>query len=37
MTPSTGLYIGMPLAMQSLGAVLFALGFAGVALSLIKK
>lgn len=37
MTPSTGLYIGMPLAMQSLGAVLFALGFAGVALSLVKK
>jgi hypothetical protein len=37
MVPTTGLYIGMPLVMQSLGAVLFALGFAGVALSLIKK
>jgi hypothetical protein len=37
MYPNVGLYLGMPSVMQSLGAILFALGFAGVMLSFVKK
>ena len=37
MYPNVGLYLGMPSVMQSLGAILFALGFAGVLLSFVKK
>jgi hypothetical protein len=37
MYPNVGLYLGMPAVMQSLGAILFALGFAGVMLSFVKK
>jgi len=37
MSGGVGLYIGMPLFMQSLGAVLFAAGMAGILLSFVKK
>lgn len=37
MYPSTGLMLGIPGEMQALGAVLFALGIAGIFLSFIKK
>jgi len=37
LTKQAGLYMGMPTVMQSLGAVLFAAGLAGVLLSFVKK
>ena len=37
LSKQAGLYIGMPSVMQSLGAVMFAAGIAGVLLSFVKK
>jgi hypothetical protein len=37
MYPTTGLMLGMPGVMQSLGAMMFACGLAGILLSFIKK
>ena len=37
MSSSTGLMLGMPLVMQSMGAVMFAAGLAGIGLSFVKK